>query len=201
MLVVSNFSLGVNAAKYVAGCNNDFISCCPMRVAVICFAKACSPCSTYWPEIILLLIQLGYLELRQNLLTGTLPDAWSSLVNLKVLNLRTNNLAGSIPVSYSSLYQATLWPYAAICVAVNAHNVKCVHAYSVKLLTQVVSTVCCWSLWLGLLGMIYAVQYHFNCDALAPPSAGLTMQCQCGAECKNEKQNSISFDVDNHGGS
>lgn len=69
-----------------------------------------------------LLMQLGVLSLGQNLLTGTLPDALSSLVQLKGLFLNDNNLTGTLPDAWSSLSQARHHTS-------YAYNIKFMNAY------------------------------------------------------------------------
>ncbi|XP_022769544.1 receptor-like protein 12 [Durio zibethinus] len=48
---------------------------------------------------------LSYLDLSNNLLSGSLPDCWMNLRQLVVLNLENNNLSGAIPSSMGLLQQ------------------------------------------------------------------------------------------------
>ncbi|THF94294.1 hypothetical protein TEA_020509 [Camellia sinensis var. sinensis] len=47
--------------------------------------------------------QLRILILRENLLSGEIPDCWMNWQSIEVINLRNNNLKGSIPSSISFL--------------------------------------------------------------------------------------------------
>ncbi|GMP95184.1 hypothetical protein CsSME_00044326 [Camellia sinensis var. sinensis] len=48
-------------------------------------------------------IELRILILRENLLSGEIPDCWMNWQSIEVINLRNNNLKGSIPSSISFL--------------------------------------------------------------------------------------------------
>ncbi|KAF3432092.1 hypothetical protein FNV43_RR26831 [Rhamnella rubrinervis] len=47
----------------------------------------------------------AFLDISNNLLSGSLPDCWMHWEELRVLNLENNNFSGTLPTSLASLYQ------------------------------------------------------------------------------------------------
>ena len=48
---------------------------------------------------------LSFLDLRDNLLSGEVPDCWIGATNLKMIDLANNNFSGKIPASFGFLDQ------------------------------------------------------------------------------------------------
>ncbi|KAJ7949594.1 putative Leucine-rich receptor-like kinase family protein [Quillaja saponaria] len=51
-----------------------------------------------------LVLKLSFLDLSNNLLSGTLPDCWKGFKELRIMILANNNFSGQIPTSIGSLH-------------------------------------------------------------------------------------------------